>query len=136
MKTLYEIFKILRNQKRIVAAATIWGNAVVKECRLSIIKESKYKKKVWNPAVVLLYLWTSLKNAEAWGKARKSHFFHDLLLKASRCCFLKRKHSFIFVPLNWLRKWNAVFLTNLNPFPMLSDWWHTLGLLKGLSSRF
>ena len=52
-------------------------------------------KKTWNPTTVLLYLWTSLKNAEAWGKARKSHFFHDLLLKASRCCFFKEETFFL-----------------------------------------
>ena len=115
MRKLYEIFKFLWIQKRIVAAATIWGNAVVKECRLSIIKESKYKKKVWNPAVVLLYLWTSLKNAEAWGKARKSHFFHDLLLKASRCCFLKRKHSFYLCPIELTEKVKCSFLDKFEP---------------------
>ena len=31
MRKLYEVFKVLQFQKRIVAAATIWGNMVQKK---------------------------------------------------------------------------------------------------------
>ena len=60
MQKLFEIFKVLQFQKRIVAAATIWGNTVYG----TVARQLRSLKRIWWLSFSR-YKWTKLNIGES-----------------------------------------------------------------------